>query len=267
MNWRRIRAIAEKDLDEVRKNRIAVVSSTILAVVFSIILPVIMTQAMVLEGGTSSDNITSLIPPALQEEMGSLTSQQQPVVLFLGYLLAPLFLILPLILASVIAAEAFVGEKERKTLEALLHTPATDAEMFTAKVVASAVPAVLYAWGNFVVYTVVVNVASYPIMQRIWFPTPIWLPIMFWIVPAIALMGTAATVLISSKVSTFMEAYQASGGLVVVVLGLLVAQISGILFLSPLIAIVVGSFLFAADAFLIWFGIEVFSRERLVTRM
>ena len=266
MNGRRIRAIAEKDLAEVRRNRIAVVSSVVLAVVFSIVLPVIMTQAFILEED-SSENITALIPPALQDEMGTLTPRQQPVVLFLGYLLAPLFLILPLILASVIASEAFVGEKERKTLEALLHTPATDAELFTAKVAASAVPAVLFAWGNFVAYTIVVNLASYPLMQRIWFPTAVWWPMMLWIVPAIALMGTAATVLISSKVSTFMEAYQASGGLVVVVMGLLVAQLSGILFLSPLLAFIIGSFFFAADAFLIWFGIEVFSRERLVTRM
>jgi ABC-type Na+ efflux pump permease subunit len=267
MNWRRVRAIAEKDLAEVRKNRIAVVSSVILAVIFSVVLPLILTQAMVLEGGSSSENITPLIPPALRDELAALTPAQQPIALFLGYLLAPLFLILPMVLASVIASEAFVGEKERRTLEGLLHSPATDAELFTAKVAASVIPAVLYAWGNFVVYTVVVNVSAYPLMERIWFPTLVWWPMMLVIVPAIALMGTAATVMISSRVSTFMEAYQASGSLVLVIMGLLAAQLSGALFISPLLAVLIGAFFFAADAFLIWFGVEVFSRERLVTRL
>ena len=51
-----------------------------------------------------------------------LSPEQLPIVLILGYLIAPLFLILPLVISCVIAAEAFVGEKERKTLEALLYT-------------------------------------------------------------------------------------------------------------------------------------------------
>ena len=40
-----------------------------------------------------------------------------------GYLLAPLFLIVPLMVSAVLAADAFAGEKERRTLEALLHLP------------------------------------------------------------------------------------------------------------------------------------------------
>ena len=40
-----------------------------------------------------------------------------------GYLLAPLFLIVPLMVSAVLAADAFAGEKERKTLERLLHLP------------------------------------------------------------------------------------------------------------------------------------------------
>ena len=36
--------------------------------------------------------------------------------IFLGYLFAPMFLIMPLMLSSIIAAESFAGERERKTL-------------------------------------------------------------------------------------------------------------------------------------------------------
>ena len=63
------------------------------------------------------------------------------VVLMLGYFLAPLFLIIPLMVAAIVGAESFVGEKERHTLEGLLYTPATDLELYAGKVLAGAVPA------------------------------------------------------------------------------------------------------------------------------
>ena len=53
-----------------------------------------------------------------------------------GYLLAPLFLIVPLMVSAVLAADAFAGEKERKTLETLLHLPISDRDLFFAKVLA-----------------------------------------------------------------------------------------------------------------------------------
>ena len=62
------------------------------------------------------------------------------VVLMLGFLFAPMFLILPLMVASIIGADSIVGEKERKTLEALLYTPATDRELYLAKLLSAVVP-------------------------------------------------------------------------------------------------------------------------------
>jgi uncharacterized membrane protein len=79
-----------------------------------------------------------------------------------------------------------------------------------------------------------------------------------------ALLGVAVTVLISSKVHTFMEAYQASGALVILVVILLVGQIAGLIFLSPLVSLVVGGALFALDAILIRVGVGLFSRDELM---
>ena len=70
------------------------------------------------------------------------------IVLILVYFFAPFYLILPLMVASVIAADSFAGEKERKTLEALLYTPTTDGELFLAKMLSAWTPAVAVAWGQ-----------------------------------------------------------------------------------------------------------------------
>ena len=45
------------------------------------------------------------------------------MIAMLVYLFAPMYLIVPMMVSAVIAADSFVGERERKTLEALLHTP------------------------------------------------------------------------------------------------------------------------------------------------
>jgi len=64
-----------------------------------------------------------------------------------------------------------------------------------------------------------------------------------------------------------MEAYQASSILVILIIFLMVAQTMGLLFLSPLVAVLVGLVFFALDAVLIWTGIRIFSRSELITRI
>ncbi len=66
------------------------------------------------------------LPPVLRDDIAGLNANQMMIVLILGYMFAPMFLIMPLMIASIIGADSIVGEKERKTLEALLYTPATD---------------------------------------------------------------------------------------------------------------------------------------------
>lgn len=268
MNWQIIRAIAEKDLGEVLKNRVAVSIAIVLSVFFTIVFPVLITQINTLAQENSNqqsfDEIIKNISPDLLPQIATLSPEQLPIVLILGYLVAPLFLVLPLMLSCVIAAEAFVGEKERKTLEALLYTPATDSELFLGKVLAALVPGIVYTWVNFAIFAVVVNISGFPIMGRIWFPTASWWSLMIFIVPAVALLGVSATVIISTRVKTFMEAYQASGVLVVFILLLMVAQATGFLFLSPLVAVLVGLAFLCIDAVLIGIGIRMFSRSELM---
>jgi len=125
----------------------------------------------------------------------------------------------------------------------------------------------VYTWVNFLIFALVTNIAGYPVMGRIWFPTGSWLTLMVFVVPAVALLGVSATVIISTRVSTFMEAYQASSILVILIIVLMVAQSMGLLFLSPFVAVLVGLAFFALDACLIWIGIRIFSRSELITRI
>ena len=90
---------------------------------------------------------------------------------------------------------------------------------------------------------------------------------MFWLTPAIALLGMSATVLISSRAKTFMEAYQLSGSLVVLVLALMVGQISGVLYLGGWTVFGVGALVWVVDAALIYVGVGTFQRSKLIAKL
>jgi ABC-2 type transport system permease protein len=271
MNRRILKAIVTKDLREVRKNRVAVLGAIVLTIIFSVVMPLIFAGTTELFAGNTTSQgggeESLILPPELQAITEGLEPEQVPVVLFLGYLLAPLFLVIPLMLASIIAAESFVGEKERKTLEALLYTPATDLELFMGKVLAAFLPAVFFAWINFAIYTVTVNAAAWGVMHRFWFPTDVWWVLMIWVAPVIALMGVSATVLISSRVSTFMEANQAAGALVLIVVVLMMGQVFGLLFLSPPVLFLIGAGILLVDIILIRIGVGLFNRSALIARI
>lgn len=168
-------------------------------------------------------------------------------MIILGYLIAPLFLVIPLMISCIIASEAFVGEKERKTLEPLLYTPATDTELFLGKIAAAMIPGIVYTWMNFLIFALIVNIAGLPIMSSFWFPTMNWIVMMIFLVP-ISLLGVSVTIIISTRVKTFMEAYQATGILVLLVVGLMIAQSVGLLFLSPEVTVFVSLVILVVDA-------------------
>jgi len=160
--------------------------------------------------GTGGVNMLQSMP-GLQATLAGYDELQRSVVFLLVYMMAPLYLLLPTIVATTIAADSFAGEKERKTLEALLYTPTTDWELLLGKLLSAWLPAVGVAWGGFLLYTVMANLAAWPVMGRLFFPTTMWVILAVWVAPAAAGLGLGTTVLISSRARTFQEAYQLGG--------------------------------------------------------
>ena len=274
MNWRSIWAIARKDLKEVFANRTVWAPVILLPLIFVLLLPLLLIilpmRVPQNRMNIPEDLIPRLlgqIPAGLADVIAPLPPAQQISLLMVGTVFAPMLLSIPLMIASMIGANSFAGEKERKTLEALLYTPASDSELLLGKMLAAVLPSVLLSWVSFVLYAVVVNAASWPIVGQVWFPTPTWWPLMFWVTPAIAVLGLGFTVLISSKVNTFMEANQLSGLSVLVVVALVVSQVTGALYLGVGLTMLLGAVIWIVDAILVAVAIKTFSRSSLITRM
>jgi ABC-2 type transport system permease protein len=272
MNWRAIRAIVRKDLKVVFQNKGVMIPMIVVPLVILGILPALSALVPLFEadlGSTLQDFRAFLqnMPPGLQAELAGYNEAQTVVVLLLVYMLAPMYLILPLMVSSVIAADSFAGEKERKTLEALLYTPTTDAELLLGKMLAAWLPALAIGWAGFVLYGIVANAAAWPTMGRLFFPNWMWIALALWVTPAVAGLGLGVTVLVSVRAQSFQDAYQMGAIVVLPIIALVVGQALGVMYFSIWLVLLLGLLVWAIDAVLLWFGARNFRRGELAARM
>ncbi|RIK40054.1 MAG: hypothetical protein DCC55_16275 [Chloroflexi bacterium] len=277
MNWRAIRAIITKDLQVALRSKAVVLPMVIVPLIVVLVLPAViaLAPAALETAGTrlptdDLDDLAELVaraPAGLQQELAEYDLTQAAIVLALTYLFAPFYLIIPLMVSSVIAADSFAGEKERKTLEALLYSPTSDTELLVAKLLAAWFPGLAVGIGSFVLYGGVANLAAWPVVGRVFFPNPMWLVLAFWVGPAMAALGLGATVLVSARVNTFQEAYQAGSLVVLPVIVLLVGQVSGLFYLHIGFVLVLGVVLWLIAGLLLWFGARTLRRNELLARL
>ncbi|RPJ21445.1 MAG: hypothetical protein EHM33_26125 [Chloroflexi bacterium] len=272
MNTRAILAIVRKDLKVAVQNKGVVLPIIILPLILFVIFPWIMAYApsWANMAGSSMGNMDELLarmPSGLLNELSGYTPDQQMIVFALVYMLAPMFLIMPVMVSSVLAADSFAGEKERKTLEALLYTPTTDRELFTAKLLGAWVTAVAVTLLSFVVYAVMVNAAGWQSIGHIFFPNWMWIALVFWVTPAVAGLGLVVMVFVSVRAQGFQDAYQTGGMVVLPVLVLMIGQISGVMYFSLGVVLFVGLVIWLIDAVLLWFASKSFRRGELMTKL
>jgi ABC-2 type transport system permease protein len=270
MNARAMLAIVRKDLKVVRQNK-GVTMPIVFAILFMfVLLPwgVAQLPALADRFGVSGNDwfvwLIKRMPAVLGQELAGYSQDQAVVVYILVYMLAPLFLIIPLMVSAAIAADSFAGEKERKTMEALLYTPTTDREVFVAKLLSGWLAALAVALVGFVLYAIVVNAATWSQLHQIFFPNAMWLVLILWVVPALPGLGLGVMVLVSARAQGYQDAYQIGNMVVLPVLMLLAGQVSGYLCLSVTVVALLGAVFWLLDGLLIWLGSRSFRRGRLL---
>jgi len=271
IHWRTLRTLAVRDLIVVTRSKAMMLPMLIVPLIFVVAIPaaVGLFAPQMAAAGEAGDfeQFLEIMPAPIRETFAGYNEAQLIVVAILEHLFAPMFLIIPMMVASTIAAGSFVGEKERKTLEALLHTPTTDTELFLGKLLASWVPAFLVGLGTFLLYGLVANLSAWRVMGRIFFPNAMWVALVLWLAPAAAGVGLGTMILISSKVSTFQDAYQLGALVVLPVLLLVFGQVAGVLYLNVLAVMLTGLLLWVIDAAILWFGIRTFRRSEIIARL
>ncbi len=258
-----VRAIAAKDFTAVRRSKGVMLPMLIVPFFLLVVLPLVVGLAA---RSAHPPDVTSLVralPHGFARHITGLPPGERLLTLVDGYLVAPLFLIVPLMLAAVLAADAFAGEKERKTLESLLHQPVPDRDLFFAKLLGAFIPAVTTSWIGFALFVFVVDVTAWPVAHHLIVPTKLWLVVIFWVAPAVAALGLGVMVRVSARATSTQEANQLGGAVILPLIFLAVGQSTGVLLVTLPIALAIGAAVWAVALLLVARGVRRFTRDRM----
>jgi ABC-2 type transport system permease protein len=275
VNRRAVEAITRKDLATVLRNKGVRTPLLVAPVIILVLLPLMLVvggEVLAAGGQVPIEDIAATPFQQLDERGLDVVGTDIPpearwTVFVLEVFLAPLYLLIPLVVSTVIAADSFAGERERGTLEALLHTPTTDRELMAGKFLAAWLPAVVVAWVGFAVYSVLANALAWPHVGAIFFPSTTWLLLAFWVTPAVSALGLGVMVIASSRVQSLQAAHQIGSLVVLPVVLLLIVQITGTLLFDTVLVIVMGAALWLGAAGTLMVGAGSLKRQALAVRL
>jgi ABC-2 type transport system permease protein len=177
-----------------------------------------------------------------------------------------LYLLSPMFLPVLISSQAIAGEKEKRTIEPLLASPATSGEILLGKSLAAILPATLITWLFFALFCVGMDLLTHKLLHRLLVPDATWLFAMAVVAPLLALLGNAIAVAISARLSDPRLTQQLSALCVMPAVGLGATQLvsfseRGIPFYAAIAAGVA-----LLDVVVLVVATRLFDRERILTR-
>lgn len=264
-NWAAIRAVMARDVRAIARSKAVVLPMLLVPTLLLVILPLAIGLAARFRSSPDLADFLDSVPSQLADELAARPNQERLVLLVNGYLLAPLFLIVPLMVSAVLAADAFAGEKERRTLESLLHLPISDRDLFVAKLLTAFVPAMAVSWIGFLAFALVANTVSWPVMHRVFVPTQLWAVMILWVAPAVATLGLGVMVRVSARAKTSQEANQLGGAVILPLIVLAVGQSTGLLLVDLPVALLIGAAIWVIALWLVARGARRFTRDALAT--
>ena len=222
-------AMIHKDFRGVVSNRRLFASLLIVPIVLTVLLPSI----FVIAGHFTPDDpdilkLLALVPQAAPGQSLELTLWG----LLLNSILPAFFLVIPVMASSITAASAFVGEKERHTLETLLYCPLTLRQIFQAKVLASFLVSMVVSLLSFAAMFLVVEGEVFFLAGQALRPSVNWLAVLLLVSPAVSLIAVTLIVRGSAKAQSVEESQQAAVFLILPLLLLVVGQFAGLFLMS-----------------------------------
>jgi len=268
VNPERITALMTKELREMRSNPAAILP-VVLLVAVCLVLPffiAVVLPAMTGEALTADRTIAQVLAYAQTQLPGLATLPREAAAqafLFQQFLF--LFFVAPIVGAVSLAAYAVVGEKQGRTLEPLLATPLSTAELLIAKVLASFLPAlVAEAIGVAGFFALVSALGSHAVFQSLLTGrTAVLLGI---VGPFGALAALQGTIAVSSRVNDPRSAQQIAIILVLPIVVMLAGQIAGTFFLTVPMLLGVALVMAGVWVLLIMLSVALFERESILTR-
>lgn len=174
-------------------------------------------------------------------------------------------LLIPAMIANVFATLSIVEEKITRTLEPLLATPVRTWELLVGKTLAGAIPALGIAWVSAGLFVAISHGLGWsPLMEYVL--TSSWYLSLFLLMPAVSLMSFVLGVIGSSRARDAKSAQNLAILVVLPILGLIVVQVTGLLWFTPRLTVYVSLGLTLVDVLLLLLAARLFHRESILTR-
>jgi ABC-2 type transport system permease protein len=232
-------AVMKKDLKEISRNFQVFGVMILIPIIFGVVFPIIISF------------VAAAIPPAEIATLGFIIN------LYSGF-----FLMMGAIIPTVVASDSFAGEKERKTIEALLAAPISDGELFLGKVLVSFVPTVVLTYLSATIFCVLVNIT----LGAYYLPNLNFIYILL-ATPLFTLLSIEITVFVSVRVKGFREAQQLAGAVLVPVIAIVFLNaFTSIIFEVPWNILLFGG-LIGADIGLYGLAVKKFGRENIISKI
>ncbi len=239
----RIKAILFKEWQEALHNKLLIYTSFTPPLVLIVIMAVLLRQLTRFSEGQIPDDIIAHIS-------GQFT-------LF--------FLLIPVIIPTAMASYSIIGEKTSRSLEPLLATPVTVAEIMLGKGLAAALPAVAETWLAYALTIGLARALAGPEAMALLTGPGFYMPVLL-LAPLMATVGVLVIMIVSSRVNDPRAAQQIGVLVIIPVFALFSAQIMGRLEMTPLVVGAIFVALVSVSLVLLRIAVRLFQRETILTR-
>ncbi len=272
MDWGRVKTLARKDLREMFKSKYIVSAVIGMPILFAILIPLSTLYPLVVidssdfEGDeelpVSITNLLSRIVPNW-DDVGT----KGQILIMTAYLMYIIVLLIPIILPAVTASETIIGEKERKTMEALLVSPLSETELVTGKILSSFIPSIAGTAFAALIYGIITNILIYPYIDTILFLDTLPIVFLFIIAPLLSILSVELMILISTRVTSVRDAYQLGSLVVLPLVMLIVGVVVAYIFISVYALIAAVAILLILCAIFFKIATNIFDRERAIVKL
>jgi ABC-2 type transport system permease protein len=256
--------IVRKEWSEVFKNRFVLFAVAVMPLMF-IIIPLAILYSM----RGSVDAETSVMMSDMPEQFAGLCEGLSATACSQYFLISQfliLFLMIPVIIPVTIASYSIVGEKSTHTLEPVLATPITTLELLLGKAFAGIIPALSITWVSYAIFVSGTSILALDAQLVRAVLSPIWLVSIIGIGSLLSVAGVSLSIMISSRVNDPRVAEQLSSLVVIPLVALFMGQSFGLIQYDFILVLWVTFGMLLLDAVLLYFAIQLFQRETILTR-
>lgn len=260
--------IARTDLRQLRKSRDFWIPLAVVAVLFFVVIPALLLTMVVglndVQMVHKLSGVIGTLPKSIRQNVKGNRPEVEAAYALSVYLFAPLAIIVPLTISSAVGSHTIIGERERGSGEFLSHSPATESEIYTGKLMASLIPGYVTALLGFGLYSLVVNLIVGPKVGGWFFPTASWWLLVLWVLPPFIALAVCLILAISARVSSAAAAQQASALVTLPLMLIAFSVASGSMYKAGYVGVVIGTLAWLGALMALWRGAHSVTRERLL---